>query len=162
MASMQHMQVIRFIGPNNWAVMVIGTLRPDTHRFREFARLKIIADEHRIGIALAILCGTRVTVIDNVKTTAQQDRLWPLPRVVKHIAFSIVAEFQWGGKRGSLVGRYTYRTDKDRDHCQSESSFNQNVILMVGRTGTKQAFQQCDWSDLFGSCLSAMLKIGTN
>ena len=26
----------------------------------------------------------------------------------------------------------------------AESSFNQNVILMVGRTGTKQAVQQCD------------------
>ena len=69
MTSVQHMQVVRFISPYNWAVMVIGTLRPDTHRFREFPRLSIIAYEHWIGIPLAILRRTRVTVVDNVQTT---------------------------------------------------------------------------------------------
>ena len=126
---MQHMQEVRFIGPYNWAVMVIGTLRPDTHRFREFPRLRIIAYEHRIGIPLAILCRTRVTVIDNVKTTVQHDRLRPLPCVVEHIAFSIAAKFQQGVSRGSLADSYTYCTEcernhKDRDHCQSESKSN--------------------------------------
>ena len=90
---MQHMKEVRFIGPYDWAVMVIGTLRPDTHRLGELARLRIIADEHRIGITLAILCRTRIAVIDDVKTPVQQDRLRPLPCVVEHIAFSIAAEF---------------------------------------------------------------------
>ena len=123
MASVQHMQEVRFISPYNWAVMVIGTLRPDTHRFREFPRLRIIAYEHRIGITLTILCRTRVTVVDNVQTTVQQDRLRPLPCVVEHIAFSIAAKFQQGVSRGSLAGSFTYCTEherkhKDRDHCQ--------------------------------------------
>ena len=135
---MQHMQVVRFISPYNWAVMVIGTLRTDTHGFREFPRLRIIAYEHWIGIPLAILRRTRVTVVDNVQTTVQQDRLRSLPCVVEHIAFSIAAKFQQGVSRGSLAGSYTYYTDhernhKDREHYQSESSFTKNVILMVGR-----------------------------
>ena len=137
MASVEHMQEVRFISPYNWAVMVISTLRPDTHRFREFPRLRIIAYEHWIGIPLTILCRTRVTVVDNVQTTVQQDRLRPLPCVVEHIAFPIFAKFQQGVSRGSLAGSYTYctgceRNHNDRDDCQSESNFNQNVRLMVG------------------------------
>ena len=132
MASVQHMQEVRFICPYNWAIMVISTLRPDTHRFREFPRLRIITYEHRIGIPLSILCRTRVTVVDNVQTTVQQDRLGPLPCVVEHIAFSIAAKFQQGVSRGSLAGSYTYCTDhernhKDRDHCESEPYLNQSV-----------------------------------
>ena len=129
---MQHMKEVTFIGPNNWAVMVIGTLRPDTHRFREFPQLRIIAYEHWIGIPLAILCRTRVTVVDNVQTTVQQDRLRLLPYVVEHIAFPIFAKFQYGVSRRSLAGSYTYYTDhernhKDRDDYQSESYFTQRV-----------------------------------
>ena len=105
---------------------------PNTHRFREFPRLRIITYKHWIGIPLAILCRTRVTVVDNVQTTVQQDRLRPLPCVVEHIAFSIAAKFQQGVSRGSLAGSYTYCTDhernhKDRDHCQFESYLTQRV-----------------------------------
>jgi len=88
-APVKYMKVIRFVGPNDWTVMVVAALWSDTNRLGEPCRLRIIGNQHRIGFSLIVFCSSGICVVGNVQAAMQQHRLRSLAGVIEHVPLAI-------------------------------------------------------------------------
>ena len=109
-ATEEDMQAIIFIRPDDRAVMMVAaTLLPKSNRLGEASILRVIDDQHGIGIAFAILGGLDIPVVYDIEPILQVNRLRPLPAIVEHLEFSAVSKCH-----GSRISRLRNRHAKDQ------------------------------------------------
>ncbi|PHS04744.1 MAG: hypothetical protein COA78_16105 [Blastopirellula sp.] len=89
------MQIVTGISPNNRAVVMIATiLLRESNRFGETSILRIISDQHGIRFPLATLPWLGVSIINDVKSVVQEDRLRSLSAIVEHLDLTISTKRQ--------------------------------------------------------------------
>ena len=123
--TVQHMQVVLFIGPDDRAVMMVAPALPvQALRFGETAILRIIGDDHGIGAALVVRCGFGVPIVNDIEPLLQIDGLRPLPAIVEHLDFPSLAEGQNPGVfvKGRGVGA-------DRNANRHEDDAKKDAML---------------------------------
>ena len=123
--TVQHMQVVPFIGPDDRAVMMVAAALPvQSLRFGETAILRIIGDDHGIGAALVVRCGFGVPIVNDIEPLLQIDGLRPLPAIVEHLDFPSLAEGQNPG--GFVKGR---GVGADRNANRHEDDAKKDAML---------------------------------
>ena len=90
-------------------MMVSATLLSKSNWLGEASILRVVGDQQRVGIALAIPGGLRIPVVYDIEPILQVNRLGSLPAIIQHLEFPTVSK-----RHGSRISRLRNKHAKDQ------------------------------------------------